>query len=271
MLRPNLILVGSDRGGVGKTTTARALVEYFEIMNIDVKAYDSQSPLGNLYRYHRHLVEVIDIEDTRDQCRLLEDMNFPGRVTILDLCAGSFAFTLKFLEEVGVFAAAASGRLNLVVLHLVGRSRASKAEMEVVKPFLGACDYRVVRNLTANSAVVTGDPLKGSGLKVSQNHAPQIVIPQLDAIAFEAVELSGASFTSFVLDQDHDGKSSRRSFVLRGYVKTWLEQVWDNFEAAGINNLIAVRNQKKIASAQNHKHHNKKQRGDQGNERFQAR
>ena len=89
--------------------------------------------------------------------------------------------------------------------------------------------------------------------------------------AFEAVELSGASFTSFVLDQDHDGKSSRRSFVLRGYVKTWLEQVWDNFEAAGINNLIAVRNQKKIASAQNHKHHNKKQRGDQGNERFQAR
>ena len=44
MLRPNLILVGSDRGGVGKTTTARALVEYFEIMNIDVKAYDSQSP-----------------------------------------------------------------------------------------------------------------------------------------------------------------------------------------------------------------------------------
>jgi hypothetical protein len=26
--------------------------------------------------------------------------------------------------------------------------------------------------------------------------------------------------------------------VLRGYVQTWLEQVWDNFEQAGLDDLV---------------------------------
>ncbi len=247
MLESSLIIVGANKGGVGKTTVTRALIEYFEIKNYPFKVYDTQSPSGNLRRYHPEFTEIIDIDDTRDQCRLLDDLDTPGRVTIVDLRAGALFSTLRLLRECGVFEAAAEGRLNVSVLHLIGASHASVAEVEDAAPLLDGCNYRIVTNFAGDRGRLRRGAITSK--TNSEGSAREILIPRLDSLAFETVELSGASFTSFVLDQVPPGKPRASSFVLRGYVKTWLERVWDNFEAAGVDNLVAFRDRANTTTA----------------------
>ena len=50
MAKPAVILVGADKGGVGKTTVSRALLDYLIAHNIPVRAFDTESPKGTLCR-----------------------------------------------------------------------------------------------------------------------------------------------------------------------------------------------------------------------------
>jgi len=43
MAKPAVILVGADKGGVGKTTVSRALLDYFIAHNIPTRAFDTAS------------------------------------------------------------------------------------------------------------------------------------------------------------------------------------------------------------------------------------
>ena len=52
MAKPAVILVGADKGGVGKTTVSRALLDYFIAHNIPTRAFDTESPRGTLKRFH---------------------------------------------------------------------------------------------------------------------------------------------------------------------------------------------------------------------------
>ena len=40
MAKPTVILIGADKGGVGKTTVARTLVDYLTAQGIPLRAFD---------------------------------------------------------------------------------------------------------------------------------------------------------------------------------------------------------------------------------------
>ena len=42
--KPVVIVVGADKGGVGKTTVSRTLLDYFSANNIPTRAFDTESP-----------------------------------------------------------------------------------------------------------------------------------------------------------------------------------------------------------------------------------
>jgi len=60
MAKPALILVGADKGGVGKTTVARTLLDYFTAHNVPTRTFDTETPKGTLKRFHRNVSEVVD-------------------------------------------------------------------------------------------------------------------------------------------------------------------------------------------------------------------
>ena len=59
-MKPTLILVGADKGGVGKTTTARTLLDYFARKNVLTRAFDTENPRGSLHRFYPSITEIID-------------------------------------------------------------------------------------------------------------------------------------------------------------------------------------------------------------------
>ena len=42
MAKPAVIIVGADKGGVGKTTVARTLLDYFTAHQIATRAFDTR-------------------------------------------------------------------------------------------------------------------------------------------------------------------------------------------------------------------------------------
>src|SRR3990170_6290076 len=71
-MKPTLIVVGADKGGVGKTTLCRALLDYLGRRNILARAFDAEHPRGTLKRFYPGITEVVDIYDVADQMKILD-------------------------------------------------------------------------------------------------------------------------------------------------------------------------------------------------------
>ncbi len=61
MAKPAVIVVGADKGGVGKTTVARTLIDYFSANNVPIRAFDTEAPRGTLKRFHPDVTEIVDV------------------------------------------------------------------------------------------------------------------------------------------------------------------------------------------------------------------
>ena len=57
-MKPTLILVGADKGGVGKTTVSRILLDYFARKNVLTRAFDTENPRGSLKRFYPATTEI---------------------------------------------------------------------------------------------------------------------------------------------------------------------------------------------------------------------
>ena len=74
MARPAVILVGADKGGVGKTTVARTLIDYFGAHQTPTRAFDTEAPRGTLKRFHPDLTEVVDVTSVSDQMKIFDTL-----------------------------------------------------------------------------------------------------------------------------------------------------------------------------------------------------
>ena len=59
-----VVSVSSLKGGVGKTTVSRTLLDYFSANNVQTRAFDTESPRGTLKRFHPEITEIVDMTVT---------------------------------------------------------------------------------------------------------------------------------------------------------------------------------------------------------------
>src|SRR6476619_630220 len=64
MAKPAVLLVGADKGGVGKTIVSRALLDYFIAHFFSNGASATESPKGTLKRFHPDVTEVVNMHST---------------------------------------------------------------------------------------------------------------------------------------------------------------------------------------------------------------
>src|ERR1700761_4113781 len=130
MAKPLVIVVGADKGGVGKTTVSRALLDYFEINQIPTRAFDTESPRGTLKRFHPEVTQVVDMTTASDQMKIFDTLNrSKASVTLIDVRAGLMSPALAALRDIGFLEAARSGDITFAVFHLLGPSIASLEEI----------------------------------------------------------------------------------------------------------------------------------------------
>ena len=246
MAKPAVVLVGADKGGVGKTTVARALLDYFVAHNIPTRAFDTEAPKGTLKRFHPDITDVVDITSTADQMKIFDTLvkrrrqdhrdRHPRRPAVQDAarrCATSASSTPRQRPR-------SRSRCSTCSAPRSPRS----SEIRDTAAFMDDAHYILVKNFINNTTFFEWDPATYNTYFKKIKDAHEITIPKLNEMACEQVELASVPYVSFVANKTADGQSAAFSFVLRGYVRHWLGNVWAEFDRVKLTEMVEIEQQR---------------------------
>ena len=241
-MKPVVILVGADKGGVGKTTLARTLLDYLAARNTPARAFDSEFPRGALKRFHPKMTEIIDLETAADQIKVIDTLSTSDvKVSVIDVRAGLLSDTLKTFTEVGFFDLVNAGEFNFILFHVIGPSIASLEEIGEIRPYAAGREYLLVKNFINETSFFEWNPqLHKRYFKLAMD-AVEVTIPKLNEMAFEQAELAGVPFSAFVANRDADGQTANNSLVLRGYVRSWMNQATSEYDRISLIDRLSDR------------------------------
>ena len=242
MTKPAVVLIGADKGGVGKTTVARTLLDYFAHYRIRTRAFDTEVPRGTLKRFHPDMTDVVDINYVPDQMRIFDTVNSTdATVTLIDVRAGLLSPTLSALRNIGFIEAAKKGEITFVVFHILGPSIASLDEIGETVAYLGDAKYFMVKNSINNPHFFEWEETTHASYFKRLPDAVEITVPKLVEMATEQVELASVPFASFIANKKQGGDPASYSFVLRGYVRHWLGNVCAQYDRVGLTEIVDTR------------------------------
>lgn len=240
MAKPTVILVGADKGGVGKTTVSRTLLDYFGAHHTPIRAFDTEAPRGTLMRFHPATTEIVDVTQIADQMKIFDTLgSAEAKVTVIDIRAGLLSPTLQALSDIGFIDSAKKGQITFAVFHILGPSIASLEEIAQTAQFVGDASYFLVKNHINETSFFDWDPVTYNSYFNQIKGAQEITIPKLNEMATEQVEVASVPYVQFVANKNAKGDAANFSFVLRGYVRHWLGQVWGEYDRVKLNELVS--------------------------------
>lgn len=238
-MKPTVIIVGADKGGVGKTTVSRALLDFLARKNVLARAFDTENPRGTLQRFYPRNTQIIDLANVSDQMKLLDTLETDSvKVTVVDMKAGNLSAGLDLFDRIGVLEAARNGDFNLALVHVIGPAIASLDEMNEVAAYTQGLDYVVARNFINETNFFEWDEKTFKKYFAEIPEAREIDVPKLNEMAYEQVDLAGVTFSDFIANKTARGEDANFSFVLRGYVKKWQADL--DKELEGLNMIQAL-------------------------------
>src|ERR1700687_378390 len=217
MAKPAVVLIGADKGGVGKTTVSRTLLDYFLVHKIPTRVFDTEYPKCTLKRFHPEITEVVDITSVPAQMKIFDTIYSSGtQITLLDIRAGTLSSTLNTLRDIGFLEMARRNQIIFALFHILGPSIASLDEIAETSKILIEAQYFLVKNFINNAGFFDWDQATYNSYFKNLHHAGEITIQKLNEMACEQVELASVPFATFAAKTL---KPESSSFVLRGYVR----------------------------------------------------
>src|SRR6202140_5080881 len=236
MAKPVVIVVGADKGGVGKTTVSRTLLDYFSANNVPTRAFDTESPRGTLKRFHPEFTEK---PTPGDQMKICDTLNSSSpSAPVIDVRAGLLSPALASLRDIGFLDAAKSGQITFAVFHILGPSIASLDEIAETANFMQGAKYFLVKNFINDTQFFQWDQATYNSYFHRIKDATELTIPKLNEMAYEQVEVASVPFLKFVANKGVQDEPANYSFVLRVYVRHWLANVWSEFDRIKLTDLV---------------------------------
>src|ERR1700683_1210683 len=72
--KPLIILIGAEKGGVGKTTCARAMSDYLQSRGANARIFDGEFPVGDLKRF-APAATIVDLATTAGQMLVFDTLH----------------------------------------------------------------------------------------------------------------------------------------------------------------------------------------------------
>ena len=240
MAKPAVIIVGADKGGVGKTTVSRTLLDYFAAHHIPTRAFDTEYPKGTLKRFHPDITDIVDVGAVADQMKIFDTLNSAeASVTVIDVRAGLLSPTLRSLRDIGFLDAAKKGQITFAVFHILGPSIASLDEIAETASYMADAKYFLVKNFINNTTFFEWDQTTYNSYFKKIKDAADLTIPKLNELASEQVELASVPYITFIGNKTPTGDAAAYSFVLRGYVRHWIGNVWSEYDRINLTDIVA--------------------------------
>lgn len=225
-MTPTLILVGADKGGVGKTTTTRVLLDYCKDRDLRPSVFDSEGALHSFYPY----AKIVDIDAVSGQMQIFDGVATTD-LTIVDMKAGVLSATLRAMRNAGLLTKIDQGNVRLMILHVLGSDTQSMGEIAATNALLEkGAEHILVENHASDGHFFKWDVQTRKLLVESIKPEGHIEIPHLDAMASEDVDLRKMSFAGYIKNA---GEKKHSDYLTR-VVRHWRDQVYKSFDSLGL-------------------------------------
>jgi len=143
----HLVVVTGDKGGVGKTFTARTLADYLMSGNHSFRAFDTDRTNATFCRFYPTLVECIDVENPQDLDQLLTELSEKDSTFLMDCAARTMDSLLKWIHEIDLLNLKQELGITLTLVFVLGPEKdCVQILTDVVGEFGAQANYLIVKN-----------------------------------------------------------------------------------------------------------------------------
>jgi hypothetical protein len=226
-----LILVHGDKGGVGKSTLSRAVLDYlYRKMRVPV-VYDADSRNSQVYRFYKDTLPVnqlnLRIPGAFDKIldKLAECKKTVDKYSVfMDLPAQAGNDIEEALFEMRFVDALKSIQSRVTLLFVIGRSLDSVNALQIAADaFKDSADYVIVKNRFFGEpdhySIYDSSSIRQSLLK---NGAKELLMPSMWGDAYDAVDRLNLPFLKVA--------DSELPLSIKARVSSWLDKFDEQLE-----------------------------------------
>jgi len=224
-----ILLIGGEKGGVGKSLVARLLAQHFIDRGINFTGFDTDRSHGALMRFYAGYASPVLVDRYEALDAIVESaVATPGQRVLVDLAAQTHEPLVKWMDESGVLELAAESGVAMTYWHVMDAGRDSVDLLHaLVDRFGGRMRLVLVLNEVRGDSF---DMLRESGelARVEALGAPIVSVRKLQDSTVQKIDAHSASFWAAV-------NSSERAvtglgLLERQRVKIWLNRVYAEFD-----------------------------------------
>jgi hypothetical protein len=222
-----VVIITGDKGGVGKSTFARGLLQLYINKKLKYLAYDSDHRNAQLYRHYNSVkpgVKLLDIFTRGGADDLLVDLESEHPpLALVDLPAQSGVFFEEFEKDLGVFDAVKELGYRVTMVNVLSRVKDSVNILRVLHEYCGdRVDYVVVKNLFHGEA----DKFERyqdseTRTKLLSTGAVEILMPDLFFKPYDYIDEKNLPFSAVL-------ESKEANIVVKSRVSAWLKEFEQN-------------------------------------------
>jgi hypothetical protein len=225
--------IGGEKGGVGKSLTARLLAQYFIDRELPFTGFDTDRSHGALLRFYADFSApaLLDQHDSLDPI-VEAALEQPEHRVLVDLAAQTLRPVEQWLEQADFVDFAEENGLQLTWWHVMDNGRDSA---DLLRQWLDTFGDRVPLVLVLNE--VRGDRfeiLETSGLlEQAETLGARVVrLRRLPDAIMQKIDRQSSSFWAAVNHPDR--AVSGLGLLDRQRVKVWLQRTYDAFDALAL-------------------------------------
>ena len=225
--------IGGEKGGVGKSLTARVLAQYMIDKEIPFLGFDTDRSHGALMRFYAGYASPVVMDSVEALDVIVEAAaEAPDRRILVDLAAQTHDPLVKWMEDTGVVELAAEMGMPIYYWHVMDSGKDSVDLLaKLLDRFGSSLQYVLVRNQVRGNDFSVLEQ-SGQQARALDMGAKVVTLKKLHDGVIQKIDAGSSSFWKASTAQDAD--SGGLGLMDRQRVKMWLRDVYTELDSVGI-------------------------------------
>ncbi len=225
--------IGGEKGGVGKSLTARVLAQYMIDREIPFLGFDTDRSHGALMRFYEGYASPVVMDHYEALDVIVEAAaEQPGRRILVDLAAQTHDPLVRWLDETGAINMAAEMGMTIHYWHVMDSGKDSVDLLQKLLDRFGTgLKYVLVRNQVRGNDFSVLEQ-SGQQQRALELGARIISIKKLHDGVIQKIDAGSSSF--WKAKTPGDPTSTGLGLMDRQRVKMWLRDVYREIDDVGI-------------------------------------
>jgi len=225
--------IGGEKGGVGKSLTARVLAQYMIDREIPFLGFDTDRSHGALMRFYSGYASPVIMDRYEALDVIVETAaEQPERRILVDLAAQTHDALVRWMDDAGVINMADEMGMTIHYWHVMDSGKDSVDLLQKLLDRFGTgLKYVLVRNQVRGNDFSTLEQ-SGEQARALELGAKIISIKKLNEGVMNKIDAGSSSF--WKAKTSHDSTDGGLGLMDRQRVKMWLRDVYREIDDIGV-------------------------------------